>query len=123
MAAPNFGVVIDKDKLTNLIRTSPGKASNLVNAMGLDGQAYVVRSFTMSVSAPGDAPGVVTGALKNSIHVEKLGEFSVAITCGVEYGVYLEFGTDNGLAARPFFGPMAAYLQRHVMDYWRTFVE
>lgn len=122
MAAPNYGVVIDKDKLTNLIRTSPGKASNLVNAMGLDGQAYAVRSFTVSVSSEGDPPGVVTGALKNSIHVEKLGDFQVAIVAGTDYAVHLEFGTEK-MAARPFFGPMAAYLQRHVMDYWRTFVE
>lgn len=123
MAAASAGSVqIDKEKLTNLIRTSPGKASNLVNAMGLDGVAYTVRSFTVSVSEPGEAPGVVTGALKNSIHMEKISEFSVAIVAGVDYAAHLEFGTEK-MAPRPFFGPMAAYLQRHVMDYWRTFVE
>lgn len=122
MASADFSVQIDKDKLTNLIRTSPTKASNLVNAMALDGQAYVVRSFTVSPSAPGEPPGVVTGTLKNSIHVEPMGEFKRAIVTGVEYAAHLEFGTEK-MAARPFMGPMAAYLQRHVMDYWKTFVE
>jgi HK97 gp10 family phage protein len=122
MPNANFSVKIDDAKLQSLIRTSPSKASNLVNAMALDGDAYVVRSFTVSPSAPGEPPGVDTGALKNSIHVEKTGEFSRAIVTGTEYAAHLEFGTEN-MAARPFMGPMAAYLQRHVMDYWRTFVE
>ncbi len=122
MASNEFGVKISDAKLQSLIRTSPGKASNLVNAMALDGLGYVVRSFTVSVSAPGEAPGVVTGALKNSIHVESLGPYKKAIQTAVEYGAYLEFGTEY-IQPRPFFAPMAAYLQRNVMNYWTTFVE
>lgn len=122
MANANIGVVINKDKLLNLIRNSPGKASNLVNAMALDGQAYVVRSFTTSPSAPGEPPGVVTGALRASIHVEEISEFKRAIVTGVDYAAHLEFGTEK-MAPRPFMAPMANYLQRNVMFYWRTFVE
>lgn len=122
MASAGYGVQINKDKLQNLIRTSPEKASNLVTAMALDGQAYVVRSFTVSVSAPGEPPGVVTGTLKNSIKVEPLGPFKKAIITQVDYAAHLEFGTEK-MAARPYMGPMAAYLQRRVMFYWGTFVE
>ncbi len=122
MANGNFGVVIDKTKLTNLIQVSPGKASNLINAMALDGLGYVVRSFTVSPSSPGDPPGVVTGALRASIHVESLGEFKKAIVTGTDYAVHLEFGTEK-MAPRPYMMPMANYLQRNVMGYWRTFVE
>ena len=122
MASGNFSVVLDKTKLENLIRASPGKAVNVVDAMALDGLGYVVRSFTISPSAPGEPPGVDTGALKNSIHIEKPGEFSRSIVTAVDYAVHLEFGTEK-MAARPFFGPMANYLQRHVMDYWQKFVE
>ncbi len=122
MPNKDFGVQINDAKLQNLIRTSPGKAANLVDAMALDGLGYVVRSFTVSPSAPGDPPGVVTGALKNSIHVESLGPFKKAIQTSVDYAIHLEFGTEH-IAPRPFFGPMAAYLQRNVMSYWTTFVE
>lgn len=122
MASGEIGVVINKDKLVDLIRTSPTKASNLVDAMALDGQAYAVRSFTVSVSAPGEPPGVVTGALRASIHVEEINPYKRSIVVGMEYGIHLEFGTEK-MAARPFMGPMANYIQRHVMDYWRTFVE
>jgi hypothetical protein len=115
------GVVIEKSMLLNLIRTSPGKAVTLVDAMALDGEAYEKRSMGTSVSAPGEPPGVDTGALRASIHVEKLGEFSRAIVTGTDYAIHLEFGTE-AMAARPFVAPMANFLQRHVMDYWRNFV-
>lgn len=115
-------VVIDKSKLTNLIQRSPQKAIDLLDAMALDGEAYWKRSFTVSPSSPGEPPGVDTGALRASIHVENTGTYSRAIAAGVDYAVYLEFGTER-MAARPSAMPTAVYLQKNVMGYWKNFAE
>lgn len=122
MPSNEIGVKINDAKLQNLIRTSPGKAINLVDAMALDGLGYVVRSFTVSPSAPGDPPGVVTGTHKAGIHIVPLGPFKKGIETSTDYAIPLEFGTED-MAPRPYMAPMANYLQRNVMGYWSTFVE
>lgn len=115
-------VVVDKVKLENLIRTHPQKAINFLDAMAFEGEGYTKRSFTVSPSEPGEAPGVDTGTLKNSIHVENTGRFKRAIAAGTDYAPHLEFGTSK-MAARPFMMPMAFYLQRQVSRFWGLFVE
>ena len=55
-------------------------------------------------SAAGEAPAVVTGALKNSVSVEKPAEAERLVTVSQEYGIYLELGT-RYMAARPFISP------------------
>lgn len=115
-------VVIDKSKLTSLIQRSPGRAIDLVDAMALDGEAYAKRGMTVSPSAPGEFPGVDTGALRASIHTETTGTYSRAIATGVDYAVHLEFGTVK-MAARPFMAPTAFYLQRQIPFFWGQFVE
>lgn len=115
-------VVIDKTKLDAIIRVSPQKAGRFVRATALEGEAYTKRSFTVSPSAPGEAPGVDTGALRASIHVENIGKFRQAIVVGVDYGIHLEFGTSK-MAARPFMNPMALWLQGEISRIWNTFVE
>jgi HK97 gp10 family phage protein len=47
---------------------------------------------------------VKTGALKNSIHTEKVEENTYIVGDGVEYGIYQELGTCK-MAARPFLIP------------------
>lgn len=47
---------------------------------------------------------VDTGALRQSIHSEMIGEFEALISDGVEYGAYQEYGTVNH-PAQPFLGP------------------
>ncbi len=116
-----FSVKIDKVKLEAINRQSPQKASQIVRAMALDGQRDVQQSFGTSPSAPGDPPGVDTGTLKNSVHVEPLGPLSQRIVTGVDYDVHLEFGTSK-MAARPYMGPMAMRLQEHVDDYFKNFI-
>lgn len=118
----NYRVTIEKAKLENIIRVSPGKAINLVDALAFEGQSYTVRSFGTSVSAPGDPPGVDTGALRASIHVEVLSTYKRGIATGVEYALPLELGTSK-MAARPFMLPMSLHLQRQVVPFWRQFID
>lgn len=122
MATKVGGVRIDKTKLENLIRVSPQKAVDFIDALAFDGEGYAKRSMGMSPSAPGDAPGVVTGALRSSIHVENAGKYKRQIVAGTDYAIHLEYGTSK-MAARPFFGPMIMYLQRNVSRHWGVFVE
>lgn len=115
-------VRINKEKLVNLISVSPSRAINLLDALAFDGEAYVKRSFGTSPSSAGEPPGVDTGTLRASIHVERLGEYKRGVVTGVDYAIHLEFGTEN-MAARPFMIPMSIYLQRQIEPFWRTFVE
>ncbi len=47
---------------------------------------------------------VDTGALRNSIHTEKMEEGTYMVADGVEYGIYQELGTHK-MAAHPFLVP------------------
>lgn len=122
MAASAGGVRVDKTKLTNLIRQSPQKAVNFIDALAFDGEGYAKRSMGSSVSAPGEPPGVDTGALRSSIHVEMVSKYKRQIVAGTDYAAHLEFGTST-MAARPFFAPMVFYLQRNVSRFWGMIVE
>ena len=51
-----------------------------------------------------DRAPVDTGALKNSINFEKVGEGVYWVSDGVEYGIYQELGT-RFMAAQPFMVP------------------
>lgn len=113
-------VKIDRAALDRLIREHPQKAGQRVRAMALDGDRYVKNSMGTSPSAAGDPPGVDTGALKNSIHVERRGVMNQAIVTGVDYDAHLEFGTVK-MGARPYMGPMAFWLQQNVEEYWKDF--
>lgn len=104
-------VKLNKVKLDNLIRALPGKAVDAVESIALEGEAYVKQSFGSGVSSPGDPPGVDTGALRASIHVEKRSKFARAIVTGVDYDAHLEFGTTR-MGARPYMGPMAVWLKK-----------
>src|SRR6056297_111030 len=97
-------VVIDKTKLERIMRRMPGTADDVLRKMAQDSQAEVVNNFnTQSPSPEGEAPGVDTSALKNSIIAEPKGT-GWALHDGVEYGVHLEYGTAT-MAARPFMLP------------------
>lgn len=47
---------------------------------------------------------VDTGRLRSSIHTYRLNETTVVVQDGVDYGVFIEFGTSK-MAAQPFFTP------------------
>lgn len=99
-------VVLDIKKLQQIQRQSGTKADAIVQKIAQDCEAYIKENFnTESPAPPGEAPGVDTGALKNSIIAEpgeKKGEW--ILHDGVEYGIMLEYGTAK-MGAHPFFLP------------------
>ena len=115
-------VKINKAKLQAIIRESPQQAINLVDALAFEGEGYLKRSFGTSPSAPGEPPGVDTGAYRASVHVENLGQFKRGIATGTDYGPHLEFGTTK-MAARPHMIPMSIYLQGQVVPFWMRFIK
>lgn len=117
----------DRRKLQQLIRETPGKADELLRAAATEMVGDIVESFgtgvtmgavgrdargrftkrerTSTPSKPGDPPNVQTGELRASIRAAPDGKLRVLIHDGVEYGAYLELGT-NRMAARPFINPV-----------------
>ena len=79
MSGNTPSIQLDTRVLDKLNREAPGKAKRIVKKIGFDVQAYAVQHMsTSSPSAPGEPPGVDTGLLKNSIHVEEVGEMALA---------------------------------------------
>lgn len=61
------------------------------------------------VSEPGQPPNSDTGALAQSIKFEiDEGKFRATIGTNLKYGAWLEFGTSEGLRARPWLAPAYA---------------
>lgn len=100
----SFTMVIDDRKLRQIIRDLPDRASEMLGAMSEELTGDIVLSFGASPSAPGQPPGVDTGALRASMRWERESALSTAIMDGVEYGIYLEGGTGR-MDARPFMLP------------------
>lgn len=115
-------VMLDTAKLQALIADAPQKAGQIVRAIALDAERDVKQSMGASPSAAGDPPGVDTGALRASIHVERRTAFTQAVVTGTDYAHFLEFGTTR-MAARPYMGPMAMRLQLGIDDYWQGFAK
>ena len=108
------GVTIRKDTrvLRRMITGTPEQLNRAVLAAAIDVNSEIVLSFGTSPSAPGDPPGVDTGALRASMKAEKGDQDMTAIVyAGVEYAPYLEFGTER-MAARPFFTPVLLRWER-----------
>jgi hypothetical protein len=111
MPRGDIEVIVDKTKLERLIRTAPRKAELALDTLSFDGERDVKQSFGTSPSSPGSPPGVDTGALRASIHVEKPSRWIRRIVTGTEYAIHLEYGTSK-MAARPFMMPMAMRLRK-----------
>ena len=111
-------VVLDTKGLQQLIRTEPQKVERwlkgFAEAMVTDiklsmntspaGQSYTRGGITHVASQPNYPPNVDIGTLRASIRQEKVSELTYHISDGVEYGLYLEDGTEN-MAPRPFMQP------------------
>jgi hypothetical protein len=109
----------DTRKLQALIRQAPADIEDRLATAAFDAEAYVIRSFGTSPSAPGSPPGIDTGTLRASIRAEKRARLMWAIVCGVDYGIHLEYGTHRGLLPRPFMLPMALWLQKQMPSYFK----
>ncbi len=111
----NSKVVLDTKGLQKLMRSEPEKVQLWLDGFTEDLMSRIKLSFGTSPSAAGDPPGVDTGALRASMHWDKTGAFERTISDGVEYGLYLEEGTER-IAARPFMTPAFADAQKRVGD-------
>lgn len=117
--AKNFGnVVIDTTIMDKVLAEEPQKvgrwlsrlAESIVTDVKLSmntsppGESYTRGNVTHVASQPGYPPNVDIGTLRASIKWENTGPHERTISDGVEYGVWLEDGTES-MAPRPFMGP------------------
>lgn len=78
----------------------------LVEMLAQDMVADIGENWNAISPAPaGEAPGVVSSALANSVRATRLSPGLWAVRDGVEYGIDLELGI--GMAARPWMRPAA----------------
>ena len=124
-------VVITKNEFPNLLRMLPERFNQgmdalaeeginhskvLMNESPATGRTYPRKGGkTHTASSPGNPPRPDTGTLINSLRWERRGRSGLdrALIASAEHGYYLEYGTTK-MAARPFFGPTALYLQTQV---------
>lgn len=119
-------VILDIEKLKELERKVPGRAAAVVQKLAQDcesnakrqlegtrtGRTYRHGTVEHQASAPGEAPAVDTGYLKNSITAIPEGKLRWVVAVGAVYGIWLEYGTVKKgtetitrMAARPFMLP------------------
>lgn len=80
------------------------------------GVVYTKRGGTKhQASAPGEAPASDEGTLASRIDAVKLGPFSWAVGTNLDYGAYLEFGTQR-IAERPWLRPAAEFNRKPFVD-------
>lgn len=115
-----FRIEIDTAKLDAVIRETPGQVEALLDSLAETLKNDIVLSFGTSPSAPGDPPGVDTGALRASMGWKSEGDKRRVVHDGVEYGVMLEFGVER-IAPRPFMGPAFERMRAKLPDYVRNF--
>lgn len=97
--------------MDRIIRETPERMERAGAAMAQEMLNDIVLSFGTSPSSPGDPPGVDTNTLRPSMRWKPDGRLRWVIHDQVEYGVFLEFGTER-MAARPFISP--------VFEAWRA---
>lgn len=97
-------VKLDVSGFDRILREEPQRVEQWLDGFTEDLNTRIVLSFGTSPSAPGQPPGVDTGALRASMYWERTGRLERTIGDGVEYGVWLEDGSDH-VAARPFMRP------------------
>lgn len=76
-----------------------------------DGRSYTRGGVTHVASQPDHPPNVDTGALSGSIIAKRISNYEYEVRDGVEYGIYLEDGTED-IAPRPFMVPAFDNLKR-----------
>lgn len=116
-------VRLDTSGLDKVLRETPGKVEDFLDWKAEAMVAEIVLSFGSSppgltygdhvASQPGYPPNVDTNALRASIRWEPDGPGRRIIMDGVEYGVYLEDGTES-IMPRPFMAPVFVEAQRTI---------
>ena len=109
----DIDVKLDVTGIDRLLATEPAKVEAWLEAFAESVLTDIVLSFGTSPSAPGNPPGVDTGTLRASMRREKTGALEQTISDGVEYGQYLEDGTER-IAPRPFMRPAFDRAQQRV---------
>lgn len=115
-------VVVDTRRLEQIIQSLPGAGEDLLAGVATEmvsdikqnmidsppaGITYRRRGVEHTASAPGDPPRPDTGELMGSITHRATGTLEQTIHDQVEYGKYLELGTEF-IEARPFMRPVFA---------------
>lgn len=127
--AKNSSVRIDTTGLDRLIREEPARVNAWLRGVADQMMSDIVLSFNTSpagvtyqrgsvshtASQPGYPPNVDIGTLQASMHVEPQGALEFWIADGVEYGIYLEDGTER-MQARPFVQPVFDAWSRRIAD-------
>ena len=113
-------ITLDKRKLDQIARNLPGRVSDWLDGVAQEIVNDIKLSFGTSPSSPGDPPGVDTGALRASMRWVSEAQFVRVVYDGVEYGVYLEYGTSR-MSARPFINPVFEDWRRKIGDDARRF--
>jgi len=120
--APRTVVKITMDNFPELVRKLPIAVDSVLETTayrvehtvktGMAGPQSGRMYGAHQASAPGEYPAVDTGALMGSITTSPTGKLKYSVWTGIEYAIFLEYGTINMLA-RPFFGQAAADVMPH----------
>lgn len=102
-------VVLNTEKLQQIMNDAPGRVGEIVQKMAQDVEAIAKNDMSRTAplpSQPGSPPAVQTGNLKNSIVARRVHENEWRVLVGAEYGIYLEYGAPSqNLKPRPFMQP------------------
>lgn len=112
-----MSATLNATKLRNLRRIVQGGqlADTIPQRTGEAIEAHIQTHWSPdSPSSPGDPPAVVTGELKNSIRLIKVGKGHWRVVVLAEHGLHLEFGTSK-MAARPFVSPAVEAIRPYVL--------
>lgn len=116
---------LDTAKLEALIRDTPGMVDEILASAANEMVGDIVLSFNTSppgiaykrgtrvhvASVPDYPPNVDTGALRASMKARRVRRGVYHVEDGVEYGIYLEDGTER-IQQRPFVRPVFDEWQR-----------
>lgn len=122
-------VRLDLRGIDEVLREEPGRveawldgfAEQMVSEIKLSfgtspaGESYQRGGVTHVASQAGYPPNVDTGALSGSIRWERDGALKRKIMDGVEYGLWLEDGTES-IRPRPFMGPAFDWAAANIED-------
>lgn len=107
-------VKFKKNDLKRIANAAPDAADRAIGALAQAMKNHIVENFGSSPASPGNPPGVDTGALRASMHVQSMGKLHREVRDGVEYGVYLELGSTRHSYVWPFMGPAAQWLEGEI---------